>query len=305
MQVQINNLPKFLKNSKFYENLDTNDNEVITIPNLKIDDEINNFEDFKNLVETLDFFDFYKYPKSFIKYYKNNSQEVFDFLKNDLFKNELMLKKFCGLRIKNYKQFFVTYKIINLYKLNPEDYNYYIDYAVNNINEFITDEGYLIGDYGLEKKISKTEILRPTDEKYLIDERYLIDDLIYQILSTKILKLRPKYIKEGKVYLYSSVKKLGKYNSFAYPIKGISIIPIECFDKILEAIKNNSEYEYNHNERRKKYPAYIENILYLRINNSDLEYTITQIYIHEFNKNNILEEFEKVIEWISDESKKL
>uniref|UniRef100_A0A6C0AD28 Uncharacterized protein n=1 Tax=viral metagenome TaxID=1070528 RepID=A0A6C0AD28_9ZZZZ len=109
IQVQINDLPKFLKNSKFYKNLDINDDELIIIPNLKIDDEINNFTD---LIKTLDFFDCHKYHKNFIKYYKNNSEEVFKFLKSDVFKNELMLKNFCGLIIKNYKQFFVTYKFI-------------------------------------------------------------------------------------------------------------------------------------------------------------------------------------------------
>uniref|UniRef100_A0A6C0ADD9 Uncharacterized protein n=1 Tax=viral metagenome TaxID=1070528 RepID=A0A6C0ADD9_9ZZZZ len=279
MQVQINNLPKFLKNSKFYENLDTNEDELITIPNLKIDDEINNFIDFKNLVETIDFFDCYKYPKSFVKYYKNNSEEVFEFLKNDTFKNEIILKKFCNLIIKNYKQFFVTYKIINLYKLNPEDYDNYIDYALNNTNELIAEEGYLIDDY-----------------EYA--------DLINKISSTKILELRPKHILEGKVYLHSSLKKLEKYSLFpTYPIKGVSIIQVECFDEIFKAIENNYEYEYEIN--KKKVLAYRKNKVYLCFDTSEVVSTILPIEINEFNRNNIFEEFQKVIEWICEESKNL
>uniref|UniRef100_A0A6C0ACX3 Uncharacterized protein n=1 Tax=viral metagenome TaxID=1070528 RepID=A0A6C0ACX3_9ZZZZ len=276
MLVQITNLPKFLKNSKFYENLDSNDDEFITIPNLKIDDEILNFEDFKYLIGTLDFFDCHKYPKNFIKYYKNNSQEVFDFLKNDVFKNELMLKKFCGLRIKNYKQFFVTYKIISLYKLNPEDYNYYIDYALDKENEFITDEGYLIDDYGYA-------------------------GLAIEISTTKILELRPDYILDGEIYLYSSIKILKKYISKS--IKGVSIIPIECFDKIFNAIKYDYAYDYNHNQPRKRYPAYRGNKLYLLLNTSKGESILSTIEITEFNRHNVLKEFEKVIKWISEESK--
>uniref|UniRef100_A0A6C0ADL6 Uncharacterized protein n=1 Tax=viral metagenome TaxID=1070528 RepID=A0A6C0ADL6_9ZZZZ len=281
MQVQINNLPKFFKNSKFYENLDINDDEVIIIPNLKIDDEILNFIDFKNLVETIDFFDCYKYPKSLIKYYKNNSQEVFDFLKSEPFKNEIMLKKFCNLIIKNYKQFFVTYKIINLYKLNPEDCDNYINYALNNSSELISDKGYLIYDYEYANLVNK-------------------------ITSTKILELNPKHILEGQIYLHSNLKKLEKYSDFpTYSIKGVSIIRIECFDEILEAIKYDCKYEYGHQYQRKRFPLCSENKLFLHFKTSEEKSTILPIEINEFNRNNIFEEFQKVIEWFCEESKNL
>ena len=63
----ISDIPDFLRDSEFYRNLDLNNEEVITIPKLKMDDEVNNIKDFKKLFKTLNFFNVSRFPKSFIK----------------------------------------------------------------------------------------------------------------------------------------------------------------------------------------------------------------------------------------------
>lgn len=148
MEIKIKDIPDFLKDSDFYDNIDLqNDYESINIPKLKLDNKVFNLEDFLQLYRTLNFFSVRNYPENFIHYYQNNSQQVFELnLDKHLF---LIL---CNLQIKNYIQFFVTYKIINLFELNPKNYQYYIDYALYNYNDLLGDDGnYKIDDIEFKK----------------------------------------------------------------------------------------------------------------------------------------------------------
>jgi len=127
--------------------------------------------------------------------------------------------------------------------------------------------------------------------------------LVNKITSTKILELNPEYIVDDEVYLYLELKNFKKYNPFPnYPITGINIISIECFDKIFQAIKNNCDYKY---DMYNKIASYKENKLYFSFEIPKDESKIfgskiLPIQINEFNRNNILQKFEKIIGWIAD-----
>uniref|UniRef100_A0A6C0AEL5 Uncharacterized protein n=1 Tax=viral metagenome TaxID=1070528 RepID=A0A6C0AEL5_9ZZZZ len=127
MEIKISEIPDFLKDSEFYKNLNLNSDEVP-----ELNDEINNFMDFKEIFETLNYFHINKYPETFIEYYEKNSQEVFDSLDKNLFEHQELLKNLCHLKIKNDEQFLVVYKIIFLYKLKTKDYN--INYNQNKLS---------------------------------------------------------------------------------------------------------------------------------------------------------------------------
>lgn len=275
MEINISEIPDFLQDSEFYKNLDLNSNELITIPELKITDEINNITDFKKLFKTLDFFGVDKFPNNFIEYYLNNSEDVFDYLKkkkSSEYKNLLVF--FCNLKIENHNQFFITYKIINLYKLNPEDYDNYIEYGINFLNSsiFLNEVKNLKNLKNLDykmfiKRISWTEILE------LKDYKILYDDISVTVTKKNLLK-------EWKI--------------------SKSIIPIESVSEIINAIKNNIEYQYEKKttSSRKNVPYYKDNQLFLiyHRNKSNITEPIT---INTFNKNIILEEFRKIAEFIN------
>uniref|UniRef100_A0A6C0AEX5 Uncharacterized protein n=1 Tax=viral metagenome TaxID=1070528 RepID=A0A6C0AEX5_9ZZZZ len=201
MEINISDIPDFLKDSEFYRNLDLNFDEPITIPKLKINDEVNNIKDFKNLSETLNFFDVDKSPKSFIKYYQNNSKEVFESLDNDIY-----LINLCNLKIKNPEQFFLTYKIISLHKLNPEEYNNYINYALNNVNE-----------------LKKNYLMNFEEYKNLVDK----------LCSTRFLEL---YFYESKSNIIRF--RLGRLSQ-EFKIYEIQISK-ECILEIIKSIKNEN-----------------------------------------------------------------
>uniref|UniRef100_A0A6C0AE24 Uncharacterized protein n=1 Tax=viral metagenome TaxID=1070528 RepID=A0A6C0AE24_9ZZZZ len=271
MEINISDIPDFLKDSEFYRNLDLNYEELITIPILKMDDEVNDINDFKKLFKTLNFFDVDKFPKTFIKYYQNNSEEVFDSLDFDVYQE--LLIDLCNLKIKNYKQFFVTYKIITLYKLNPEEYDNYIDYALNKAHEVGRDQ-----------------------DIYLIHNKEY-KDLVHKIYSTEILELEPYIFMRSCNSIHLRFKKKHLYGRWEI---SKPVLRREYIEKIIDGIKNNYEYEYysidkgNISYKNNEiciYCKYINEYLYVKINTY-------KIKINEFNKKIILEEFEKLIEWI-------
>uniref|UniRef100_A0A6C0AE64 Uncharacterized protein n=1 Tax=viral metagenome TaxID=1070528 RepID=A0A6C0AE64_9ZZZZ len=264
MEINISDIPDFLIDSEFYKNLDLNSDEIINIPKLKMDDEVNNIKDFKRLLKTLNFFNVSRFPKKFIKYYQNNSQEVFESLDYDIYKE--LLIDLCNLKIKNSEQFFVTYKIISLYELNPEDYDNYINYAVNNANELYDEENYSIDE-----------------EEY--------EDLIDKLYSTKILKLKPYEIKNNSIHLKVKIKFLSEKEK---NLK--TILEIDSIFKIIDAIKNN--YSSDDVFYKLGIATYNGNQLFLMLLRGEDWLSPETIKINEFNKKIILEEFEKVIKWI-------
>jgi len=279
MEINILHIPDFLKDSEFYKNLDLDSDAFITIPKLKMDNQIKNIEDFNNLFETLSFFGVKKYPEFFIKYYQNNSFEVFDSL------NENLLKELCDLKINNYKQFFVTYKIIKLYKLNAEKYDNYIDYALNFNDNNLVDE-----DYSVIK--SKIHLI-------FFDKDYV--NFIKKIQSTKILELVSYEIKDCIINL--KIKNLTKkWELFK------TIISKKALLKIVDAIENNYNYEYEDEFNLffygKNVPSYKDNTFSLMFNETENIHSrkhIETIKINEFNKKYILKEFKKITSlfWIN------
>lgn len=91
MEINISDIPQFLRNSEFYQNLDFDADPIIKIPILKINNEINDIEDFKDLFISLRFFIVKEYPEFFIEYYQKNSIIIFNSLDPEL------LKEFCKL----------------------------------------------------------------------------------------------------------------------------------------------------------------------------------------------------------------
>uniref|UniRef100_A0A6C0AE38 Uncharacterized protein n=1 Tax=viral metagenome TaxID=1070528 RepID=A0A6C0AE38_9ZZZZ len=247
MEINISDIPDFLKDSEFYRNLDLNFDEPITIQKLKINDEVNNIKDFKKLFKTLNFFDVDKFPKSFIKYYQNNSKEVFDSLDHYSDVYQELLIDLCNLKIKNYKQFFVTHKIITLYKLNPEEYDNYISYFLNNAHE----------------------VLRDDDENYLMDDISLVD----KVYSTEILELEPYIFNRSSNSIHLRVKKKHLYGRWEI---SNTVSTIKSIQKLIDKIKNNNEYDnffYMNKE------LYMNNEYKIKIN----EFNIKKI-LEEFQK---------------------
>uniref|UniRef100_A0A6C0AGA0 Uncharacterized protein n=1 Tax=viral metagenome TaxID=1070528 RepID=A0A6C0AGA0_9ZZZZ len=267
MQINILEIPDFLQDSEFYRNLDLNFNELITIPELKITCEINNITDFKNLFETLNFFGVNNFPNNFIDYYLNNSEEVFNSLNKKSLKFKILLINFCNLKIENHNQFFITYKIINLYKL--QDYDNYIEYALNNADNLFKD------NYFKDNKDNKK--------------------LVKKIFSTQILELKDYKIIDDNIHFTIKNKKLSEEYK-----KSTSIISIESVSKIIDAIKNNIDYEYDSKKKyfEKNIPRYKKNNLYLVFYKS-FSTLISPIIINEFNKKIILKEFQKILEFIN------
>uniref|UniRef100_A0A6C0AE51 Uncharacterized protein n=1 Tax=viral metagenome TaxID=1070528 RepID=A0A6C0AE51_9ZZZZ len=257
MEINILEIPEFLRDSEFYKNLDFDADKIITIPVLKINDEINNIEDFKNLFETLSFFIVKEYPDNFIKYYQNNSTIIFNCFDTEL------LKDFCKFKIKNYIQFFITHKVINLYKLNPEDYENYIDYALNYDN-------YILSSLQENENICADHI-----------------DLLKKVFSTVILNIKSYEINNfGRIFLIFNLKKISE----DWKLKSIELT-IDKFSKIIDAITNNYDY---------KYSCFIETAsyenreLYFISNYGKCFKKIEKFKINEFNKNFILKEFQKI-----------
>uniref|UniRef100_A0A6C0AE16 Uncharacterized protein n=1 Tax=viral metagenome TaxID=1070528 RepID=A0A6C0AE16_9ZZZZ len=267
MEINISDIPDFLRDSEFYKNLDSNNEDVITIPKLKMDDEVNNIFDFKDLFKTLNFFLSNKFPKNFIKYYQNNSQEVFDSLDHEIYQE--LLIDLCNLKIKNTTQFFITYKIITLYKL--QDYDNYINYALNNKNIIYVD-------YIFNKSTQ------------IYNEEYI--NLSKKIGSTDFLTLKPYIFQNlsNNIHLKVKTRKLSKKWKYSK-----TILPLESIIKIIEAIKKDYEYEYNSFDKNNI--SYKNNEIYIT-SKDKYNFIKNTIKINEFNKKIILKNFEIIIEWI-------
>ena len=80
MKIKITNIPTYLKNSEFYQNLEDED-DFIEIPKklFKKDDTVESFEDFKKMINISNFFGVFTYSKSLTKYYINNSKKIFEY----------------------------------------------------------------------------------------------------------------------------------------------------------------------------------------------------------------------------------
>lgn len=262
MEINISDIPDFLRDSEFYKNLDLNNEEVITISKLKINDQVNNIFDFKDLFKTLNFFLSNKFPKNFIKYYQKNSQEVFDYLDHEIYQE--LLIDLCNLKIKNTKQFFITYKIITLYKLNPEEYDNYINYALNNNNIIYLD--YILNNL--------TQIYNEEYKK-----------LSYKISSTEFLTLKPYILQNlsNNIHLKIKTRKLSKILKYSK-----AILPLESIIKIIEAIKKDYEYEYNSFDTNNI--SYKNNEIYIT-SKDKYNFIKNTIKINEFNKKNNIKKF--------------
>lgn len=70
--ILVKNLPDFVLDSDFLNSLineDDEENNSITIPLLKFDENIENIQDFKDFYKKIDFFGVKKYPKTFIIFF--------------------------------------------------------------------------------------------------------------------------------------------------------------------------------------------------------------------------------------------
>lgn len=148
MNIKIKDIPQFLHVSEFYNNLDReNPEDIISIKKLKLNDEVKNIEDFKNIIKTINFFITDKYPQTLIEYFEENSMEI------DL---KDIPREFINLEIKNHRQFFTIYKLINFYKLNDIEQKNYINYAIQNTNDILGySDNYLIDDPEFEDLVDK------------------------------------------------------------------------------------------------------------------------------------------------------
>ena len=122
------------------------------------------------------------------------------------------------LKIKNPYQFFVTYKIIVKYSLNPESYDNYINYGINNCKDIIGDGNYYDEDIlgkeyqELADKISNTvfiEFISMTDGpiEYIIYFR-MKGCSTYEDIKTSIFSLNKEEFRENIMNLISSFYSL-------------------------------------------------------------------------------------------------
>lgn len=272
MNIKIKDIPLFLHKSEFYNCLNyENLEETITIPELKLDDEIKNIEDFKNLIKTLDFFITNKYPQSLIKFFEENSMKIDP--------KDIPID-FINLEIKNYRQFFTTHKLINLYKLNDIKQENYINYAIQNPNDILGDS-----------------------DKYLINDPEF-EDLVDKICSTVVIK-------------FISVQNYGNIHIIKCKIKKLSDewedIKIRFFSndllslikKLKIAVENDGFYQ-DPNQRDLiseimkiiKYPNYNKKILSFEKFDYSENYVFSHsvdIKINNFNKLYILNSFLELI----------
>lgn len=279
MEIHIKEIPDFLRDSEFFNNLNEEETDLITIPYLKLDKEVLSLKDFMDLIETINFFGLRKYPNNFIRFYQYHSKDVFDILNNDEFKNNLLLQDLCNVKIKNPQQFFITYEIINKLFLDPYEYNNYIEYALNNYKK-------IMNSYSLGKN------------------NYLFDDLFLRLRKTEIIAFVSLVQDDERFEIIFELKK--NSNDYYEKLKIIvfSSNRDEFRDNIIHLIYSieidgyhSHKYTTNMNIISFKYelPSYYGGIInFCEYKNYDY-YDIKSIKINEFNKKIIIEELRKIL----------
>lgn len=274
MDILIRDLPEYIKNSEFYDNLITEENTLISIPLLKLDDEIRNIQDFKEFYRTIDFFGLRTYPKNFFNFFRDNSIEVYEDLIPDRELYIFLLKDLCKLKIKNIYQFYITYKIINYFELNPQEYPYYIEYPFPNITSFLDIKGnYIINNQefaNLARKISRTsfidfKIIRLADRVSIFDVK---SDEFHDFILAELY-----------------------YTIWIFTFNKEELI--ENINNLINSIKTNQDHKHKYTFPR---PSDIEDGFtdYPSFNNTGILRFLTfsnkkiKFYVNEFNKKNII-----------------
>ena len=268
----IKDIPIFLHESDFYNNLNCeNSDETISIVKLKLNDKVENIEDFKDLIKTLNFFIVNNYPKSLIAFFEENCMEI------DL---EDIPRDFINLEIKNYKQFFTVYKLINFYELNDIEQKNYINYGIENANDILGNS-----------------------DKYLIDDQEF-EDLVDKVCSTVIIDFISIENHENIYLVKCQIKKLSdEWETIA--IRFFTNDLINLIKKLKYEIEIDGFYQDDYQReliyeimKSSKYPSYNKNFLsfeaiqLLRL--SVISHSVN-IKINSFNKNYILNSFQKLI----------
>ena len=79
-KISLNDIPLFLKKSVYYRQFEMDEDEYFEIPKkyFKENDNIDSIDNFKNLVDTILYWQTDKTSESLFEYYKNNSEKVLD-----------------------------------------------------------------------------------------------------------------------------------------------------------------------------------------------------------------------------------
>lgn len=281
MEVKIEELPNFLKDSDFVDSLN-NEDEHISIPNLKLDKKVIDLDDFIDLFNTMGFFGSRNYPKSFIKYYIENSEYVFNSLNNKDFKYDFLFRDLAKIKIYNPEQFFVTHKIIKKYNLNHENYNNYIKY-VNNCHLDILKYNCIFFDEDNENISTK-------------------------IINTSYIKIVSISKKNNMISVKIGIKN--SYGDSVYTSQFYSESKDEFIDNIknlLTAVKYNTLYKYVSSLNilsSSRIPVKYENgvLEFIEVHRGDGITTFTSfgVRINIFNKLLIIEELDHFLEFLED-----
>lgn len=284
MEINPDNIPEYLRDSDFFRGLNPDQEDLISIPILKLDGNISDLDDFLEFFKTINFFGLRKYPKNFIKFYQKNPIDVFKILDNGTEEEDFLLRDLVKLKIKNPYQFFVTYKIINKFSLNPENYSNYLDYAINNCKEIVGNgEYYIINDEDFENLVDKVS------GTIFIEFISLFQKGREFIIDLKIKKCQGP----EEDYLFSQTMKVSifSFNKDEF---------IENVINLILSIKNDKYFLNKHTRNTildimtypYEYPRYYDKKLTLL---KEGTYENVSFKINEFNKNNTIEELEKIL----------
>jgi len=187
ISIKKSEIPEYLRNSVFYNNLEDND-ELIDIPKFKINDITENLSDFKNLINSIMFFDA-EFPKSVKKYYYKNSHEIIDYYliykKESSYEIMHLFKYLFKLKIKSLEQFICNFIMIT--KLKFEASEEYIEYGLNNRDLFLKKYKNLYLEISDEKPIERAFIIMnnsfhiPNTGKYIHINHLDFDQYIYLV----------------------------------------------------------------------------------------------------------------------------